>query len=108
MCRRATAGGYGGRVDPRQRLAQLLGANRGRGSFSARRTASPDDLHIDVTGVGPLTLPVSAAKAKQLIAVARPAQYGQGEQTLTDATVRHTWQVPMSRVRINKRQWNAH
>ena len=46
------------------------------------------------------------AKAKQLIAVARPAQYCQGEHTLTDATVRHTWQVPRSRVRIDKRQWN--
>jgi predicted 2-oxoglutarate/Fe(II)-dependent dioxygenase YbiX len=93
-------------VDPRLRLAQLLGAQHGRGSFSARRTATPNDLHIDVTGVGALTMPVSAAKARQLIAVARPAQYGQGEQTLTDASVRHTWQVPKSRVRIDKRQWN--
>ena len=93
-------------MDPRQRLAQLLGASRGHGSFSARRTASPDDLYIDITGVGPLTMPVSTAKAKQLIAVARQAQYGQGEQTLTDATVRYTWQVPRSRVRIDKRQWN--
>lgn len=93
-------------MDPRQRLAQLLGATRGRGSFSARRTASPDDLHIDVTGVGPLRIPVSTAKARQLIAVARPAQYGRGEQTLTDVTVRHTWQVPTSRVRPDKRRWN--
>ena len=93
-------------MDPRQRLAQLLGATGGRGSFSARRTAPADDLRIDVTGVGPLTMPVTAAKARQLIAVARPAQYGQGERTLTDATVRHTWQVPSSRVRIDKRQWN--
>ncbi len=106
MCRLATPGSYGAWVDPRQRLAQLLGATRGGGSFSARRTASPGDLHIDVTGVGPLTMPVSAAKAKRLIAVARPAQYGQGEQTLSDATVRYTWQVPLSRVRIVKRQWN--
>ncbi len=72
-------GSYGYWLDPRQRLAQLLGAARGRGSFSARRTASPDDLHIDITGVGPLRMPVSAAKAKRLIAVARPAQYGKGE-----------------------------
>jgi hypothetical protein len=88
-------------VDPRQRLARLLGAIGGRGSFSARRTATPDDLHIDVTGVGPVTMPVSTATAKQLIAVARPAHYGRGEQTLTDATVRHTWQVPSSWVRID-------
>jgi hypothetical protein len=93
-------------VNPLQRLAGLLGATHSSGSFSARRTASPDDLHIDICGVGPLTMPVSAAKSKQLIAVARPAQYGQGEQTLTDASVRHTWQVPRSRVRIDKRQWN--
>ena len=97
---------YGARVDPRERLAQLLGATNGRGSFSARRTAKPTDLHIDVVGVGPLTMPVSAAAAKRLIAIALPAQYGRGEQTLTDTSVRYTWQVPKSRVRIDKRQWN--
>ncbi len=97
---------YGARVDPRERLAQLLGATGGHGSFSARRTAKPTDLHIDVVGFGPLTMPVSAAAAKRLIAIARPAQYGRGEQTLTDTSVRHTWQVPRSRVRIDKRRWN--
>ncbi|HEY5880651.1 MAG TPA: 2OG-Fe(II) oxygenase [Nakamurella sp.] len=93
-------------MDPRERLVQLLDATGGRGSFSARRTAQPTHLRIDVTGVGPLTMPVSAAQAKRLIAVARPAQYGQGEHTRTDASVRHTWQVPKSRVRIDRRQWN--
>ena len=102
----ASSADYGAEVDPRQRLVQLLDASGGRGSFSARRTAQPTDLHIEVTGVGSLTLPVSAAQARRLIAVARPARYGQGEHTLTDASVRHTWQVPKSRVRIDKRQWN--
>ena len=99
---------YGCRVVncPRQRLATLLGATSGRGRFSARRTASPGDLHIDVAGVGPLEFPVPAAQAKQLCGIARPARYGLGEQTLTDSRVRSTWEVPKSPVRIDRWRWN--
>jgi len=97
---------YGGRLaeEPRQRLATVLGTTSNRGAFSARRTAAPDGLRIDVAGVGTLSVPVTAAQARQLLAIARPAQYGLGEQTLTDARVRHTWEVPKSRVTIDK-QW---
>ena len=99
--------GYGCRVAkrPRQRLATLLGATSGREAFSARRTAAPGDLHIDVAGVGPLEIPVPTAQARRLCGIARPARYGLGEQTLTDSRVR-TWEVPKSRVRIDQRRWN--
>jgi hypothetical protein len=82
----------------------VLGTTSKRAAFSARRTAAPEGLRIDIAGVGALAIPVSAAQARQLIAIARPARYGLGEQTLTDARVRHTWEVPKSRVTIN-RQW---
>ena len=97
---------YGGRVagEPRHRLATVLGTTSERDAFSARRTSAPDGLRIDLAGIGTLSVPVSAAQARQLIAIARPAQYGLGEQTLTDARVRHTWEVPKSRVTIDK-QW---
>lgn len=49
---------------------------------------------------------MTSARARQLIAVARPARYGHGEQTLTDARVRDTWELPKSRVTIDKRRWN--
>lgn len=45
----------------------------------------------DVAGVATLSGPVSAAQARQLIAVARPARYVLGKQTLTDSRLRHTW-----------------
>lgn len=57
-----------------------------------------------MAGVGALAIPVIATQARQLVAIARPARYGLGEQTLTDSRVRHTWEVPKSRVRIAK-QW---
>lgn len=91
---------------PRERIATRLGDVTGTGSFSARHTAPTDDLHLEVRGVGPVRLPVSAAQARQLCAVARPARYGHGELTLMNREVRDTWEIPRSRVRIDKRRWN--
>lgn len=91
---------------PRDDLSTLLRSLRSGGSFSTRRTAPVHDLTIEVTGVGELALPVSAATAKHLRLVARPAKYGQEDQTILDRRVRDTWEVPRSRVRIDKRRWN--
>ncbi|MCP4663757.1 MAG: 2OG-Fe(II) oxygenase [bacterium] len=76
------------------------------GTFTARRTAPIDDLHLEVRGFGRLPLPVSRTKAQQLCRIARPARYGRGEQTLLDSRVRDTWQIPKSRVKIDRRRWN--
>lgn len=92
--------------DPREKLVGMLRDLRSGGSFSTRRTAPPDDLVIEIRGVGPLRLPVTAAQAKELRLIARPAKYGHGEQTAFDRRVRDTWEVPPSRVKIDKRRWN--
>src|SRR5207244_1024678 len=73
--------------------------------FSARRTAPVDDLELDVRGVGRVLLPVSAEQANQLCRVGRPATYGLGDKTLLDARVRNTWEIPISRVKLNQRRW---
>ncbi len=91
---------------PSEELSALLRNLRSDGSFSTRRTAPIDDLAIDVEGVGELRLPVTAAQAKQLRLVARPAKYGHGEKTILDRRVRDTWEVPRSRIRIDQRRWN--
>jgi hypothetical protein len=94
-------------IFPRDRFAGLLGAAAVAGAFSARRTARPDGLRLEVSGVGPIAMPVSVWQAKQLCLIGRPARFGRGEQTLVDAKVRDTWEVPKSRVKIDRRQWNA-
>ncbi|MGO9976539.1 MAG: 2OG-Fe(II) oxygenase [Solirubrobacteraceae bacterium] len=90
----------------RQGLAALLGELEAPGSFSARRVAPPNDLHIEVRGVGALCFPVPDEQARALCQIARPARYGRGELTLLDRRVRDTWEIPASRVRIDKRRWN--
>ncbi len=90
----------------RDRLAVLLSAATSTKAFSAARTAPTGDLQLEVRGVGPIKLPVSQAQAKQLCVLARPARHGRGERTVLDRRVRDTWEVPKSRVKIDKRRWN--
>ena len=90
----------------RERLAALLVRASGDGSFSAARTAPTGDLQLEVRGVGPIELPVPPTQARALCEVARPGRYGRGEQTLTDRRMRDMWEVPKSRVKLDKRRWN--
>jgi hypothetical protein len=96
-----------GMVDvARDRLAGLLAGAEELGAFSAARPVPVRDLHLEVRGVGPITFPVSQAQARELCLLGRPARYGRGEQTLLDRGVRDTWEIPKSRVKIDKRRWN--
>ena len=51
--------------------------------------------------------PVRAPLAKKLIAVAQPAKFGRGEQTLTDTSVRDTWEITPDHVTLGGRAWEA-
>jgi hypothetical protein len=60
---------------------------------------------IDVDGVGRIAFPILPAQAERLVAIAGPAPYGRGEQTVVDRDVRRTWQVDPARIRIGGRHW---
>ena len=91
----------------RERLARLLDDSEPGGSFSAQLPVPAHFLHLEVTGVGPVILPVRAPQAKKLIAVARPAMFGRGEETLTDTKVRDTWEISPDQVRLGGPGWTA-
>ncbi len=84
---------------------ETLAAITAPGSFSSRRTSSPDDLHVEVKGVGAIDWPVSAETARKLRGVARRAGYGWRDKTFVDQNVRNTWEIAKSRVKIDKRKW---
>ena len=69
----------------------------------------PDDaVELLVRDVGAVTLPVRAAQARRLISVARPARFGRGEETLSDSTVRDTWELTPAQVTVGGARWDAH
>jgi hypothetical protein len=77
------------------------------GSFAVRLTANAGDLRLEVRGAGPVRLPVSRAAARRLVSVARPARHGFKTETRLDRGVRDTWEIPKSRVSIDRRRWNT-
>jgi len=84
----------------RERLARLLGDSEQAGSFSAQLLAPAHLLQLEVSGIGPVSLPVRAPLAKKLIAAARPAMFGRGEETLTDTSVRDTWELTPDQITL--------
>jgi predicted 2-oxoglutarate/Fe(II)-dependent dioxygenase YbiX len=61
---------------------------------------------IDVDGVGRIAFPILPAQAGRLVAVAKAAPYGRGDETVIDREVRRTWQVDPTKVRIGGRHWD--
>lgn len=92
-------------IDPNRDLLRALEALGAGGAFCCRHSAGAQDLQLEITGVGPLRLPLSARRARSLLEVARPARFGKGSRTILDREVRDTWEIARSRVRINQRRW---
>jgi hypothetical protein len=92
-------------VTPRERLAGLLGGAKKAGAFSARLEAPVAGLGLEVAGVGPVNLPLRAPQVKRLISVARLALFGRGEQTLSDTSVRDTWQILPDQLSLAGPSW---
>ena len=65
-------------------LAVVLGKVRRPGDFFAAGTAELLAPLLEVDGVGPVALPLLPMQAKELIAVAEPAPYGRGQETVID------------------------
>jgi hypothetical protein len=60
---------------------------------------------IDVEGVGRIAIPLLPAQAERLVAIADPAPYGRGAETIIDRDVRRSWQIEPGKVRIGGRRW---
>ena len=78
---------------------------RARTAFACRRTLPAAALRLAVDGVGRVPLPVSARRAKALVAAGSPAPFGLGERTLVDASVRNVTEIGASGVTVDGARW---
>ncbi|MFL5256300.1 MAG: 2OG-Fe(II) oxygenase [Rhodopila sp.] len=88
-------------------FARILEHVRRPGDFFVSGTVDLRTPSLRVDGVGPLALPLLPAQAAHLAAVAEPAPYGRGEQTLVDPAVRRSWQIAPQHVHLGGRGWSA-
>jgi hypothetical protein len=84
----------------REKIALLLKGAESTGSFSVETSAPAAGVTLSVDGVGPVKLPVGAPQERALVSVARPAMFGLGEETLTDTSVRDTWELTADQVSL--------
>jgi hypothetical protein len=95
------------RITARERLAKVLDGAQAPGAFSVQLSVPTVDVRLTVTGAGPISLPIKAPQAKQMIAIAQPARFGRGEQTLTDLSVRDTWEIAPDQVTLTGIDWDT-
>ncbi|WVF69544.1 hypothetical protein IAT40_004322 [Kwoniella sp. CBS 6097] len=63
---------------------------------------------LRVEGYGDVTLPlVDDSQAEALIKVCEQAPFGRGHETLTDTSIRNSWQLEPSKVEILNPEWSA-
>src|ERR1019366_5852878 len=101
------AGGAGMPITPRERLARVLNGSQGPDAFSAQLSVPARGARLTVAGAGPISFPVKAPQAKRMIATARPARFGRGEQTLMDLSVRDTWEITPDQVTLTGLDWDT-
>ena len=94
-------------ITARERLARVLDGVQAPAAFSAQLSVPASGVTLTVAGAGPISFPVTAAAAKRMIAVARPAGFGRGEETLTDLSVRDTWEISPEQVTLTGLDWDA-
>jgi hypothetical protein len=87
------------------KLAELLSTVRRSGDFFVSGTTEIAAPRLEVEGIGPVALSLLPIQAEQLIAIAKRAPYGRGENTLVDTGVRRTWQIGADQVRIQGKHW---
>ncbi|WP_186342895.1 2OG-Fe(II) oxygenase [Allochromatium palmeri] len=86
-------------------IADLLASVQRPGTFYATGTLDIHPPRLEVEGLGSIALPLLPVQAEQLVALAEPAPYGRGSDTLLDTDVRRTWQLDASRVQLGGRRW---
>ncbi len=88
-------------------LAARLDAVDRPGDFWASGTCALPAPGLEVAGVGPVALPLLPVQAEQLMALAEPAPFGRGADTVFDPAVRQTWQVEPGKVTFRGQTWSG-
>jgi hypothetical protein len=78
------------------------------GSFCASGSGPAPLPGLEVAGLGPIGLPLTAAQVPELKRHGRQAPYGKGEETIVDTRVRRVWQLEPDQFSLTNRDWQPY
>ncbi|MBK8491283.1 MAG: 2OG-Fe(II) oxygenase [Saprospirales bacterium] len=88
-----------------RRLLSILKDIRGSGEFAVSGSHNFVPPGMQVEGLGEIGFPIVPIQAKALIDIARQAPFGRGSKTITDTTVRNTWEIDAQLVSFHNPAW---
>jgi hypothetical protein len=94
--------------DISDRIARALKAVDRPGTFCTDGGGPAPLPGLEVVGLGPIGLPLTAAQAPELVKRCRQAPYGKGEKTLFDTGVRRVWQLDPDRFSLTNPDWEQY
>jgi hypothetical protein len=86
-------------------LSQVLRKIDRPGSFCFSGSAPAVLPGLEVEGLGPIGLPLTAEQTKKLKELCEQAPYGKGEKTLVDTNVRRVWRMQPGRFVLRSPDW---
>jgi len=90
----------------REKLGQALDKIDRPGTFCVSGSAPSVLPGLEVHGMGPVGLPLTAKQAKEIIKQCDQAAYGKGEETLVDTSVRRVWRMEPGRFSLTNPDWD--
>ena len=90
----------------REKLGQALAKIDRPGTFCVSGSAPSVLPGLEVEGMGPVGLPLTAKQAKEIIKHCDQAPYGKGEETLVDTSVRRVWRMDPGRFSLTNPDWD--
>src|SRR5437868_12090794 len=90
-----------------EKLSKALSQIDRPGTFCVGGSAPAVLPGLEVEGLGPIGLPLTAKTAKDLIKHCDQAPYGQGEKTLIDTSVRRVWRMEPHRFALTNPAWKG-
>ena len=89
-----------------EKLDRALGQIDRPGTFCVSGSVPAVLPGLEVEGLGPVGLPLTARTAKDLIKHCHQAPYGKGEKTLVDTNVRRVWRMEPDRFALTNPDWD--
>ncbi|MEZ4826223.1 MAG: 2OG-Fe(II) oxygenase [Bacteroidia bacterium] len=87
------------------RLWEILQGIQGNGTFATSGITDFTLPGLKVKGMEDLAFPLTAGQAKELIRLSKQAPFGKGSQTVTDTSVRNTWEIDASQLSFSNPSW---
>lgn len=91
----------------RQSLQTSVESVEGNGSFASQARFDEVNPGLEVEGLGRFGMPLSEPEIRRLMLSSHQAPFGKGEETIVDTSVRKTWEIDATKIRLCNPSWPA-